>query len=273
MIATEFPETSELRIEDGEKFTEPITVTPDWRLSVLSKCTLHTLTPAQASMKVVDFRLHIYDTAAPPIMTRDQVSLGPDADHETTMKVMRSIDGMHGGWTITDSHLSPDNERIIYSSMVSICGFCKIWGHDLTRLTVYIAKTRDTSPSNSLTGEPFHTPRCARTCSDCFHADSPLMVMRLWQLAGGSGQIFDKTEKCIVFNRRRPDQTLCIVYDLLGMRRTTRIVAHEDDVNSCCWADSASGNVLISASDDSFLKVWAFTRCSGQTCWSTRWSH
>jgi WD repeat-containing protein 23 len=40
------------------------------------------------------------------------------------------------------------------------------------------------------------------------------------------------------------------------MRRTTRIVAHEDDVNSCCWADSASGNVLISASDDSFLKVW-----------------
>lgn len=46
------------------------------------------------------------------------------------------------------------------------------------------------------------------------------------------------------------------VYDLLAMRRTVKIVAHRDDVNSCCWADSASGNVLISASDDSFLKVW-----------------
>ncbi len=47
-----------------------------------------------------------------------------------------------------------------------------------------------------------------------------------------------------------------LVYDLRGMRRTVRIVAHEDDVNSCCWADTASGNVLISASDDTFLKVW-----------------
>jgi DDB1- and CUL4-associated factor 11 len=35
-----------------------------------------------------------------------------------------------------------------------------------------------------------------------------------------------------------------------------RINAHDDDVNSCCWADTASGNVLISASDDTFLKVW-----------------
>jgi WD40 repeat protein len=47
-----------------------------------------------------------------------------------------------------------------------------------------------------------------------------------------------------------------LVYDLLADRRTVKIEAHEDDVNSCCWADTASGNVLISASDDTFLKVW-----------------
>ena len=46
------------------------------------------------------------------------------------------------------------------------------------------------------------------------------------------------------------------VYDLLADRRTVKIRAHEDDVNSCCWADTASGNVLVSASDDTFLKVW-----------------
>jgi WD repeat-containing protein 23 len=46
------------------------------------------------------------------------------------------------------------------------------------------------------------------------------------------------------------------VYDLLANRRTVKIDAHQDDVNSCCWADTASGNVLISASDDTFLKVW-----------------
>jgi WD repeat-containing protein 23 len=55
-------------------------------------------------------------------------------------------------------------------------------------------------------------------------------------VAGGSGKIF--------------------VYDLLADHRTVKIAAHDDDVNSCCWADTASGNILISASDDSFIKVW-----------------
>lgn len=55
-------------------------------------------------------------------------------------------------------------------------------------------------------------------------------------IAGGSGHIF--------------------VYNLPANRKTVEIVAHADDINSCCWADSASGNVLVSASDDTFLKVW-----------------
>lgn len=46
------------------------------------------------------------------------------------------------------------------------------------------------------------------------------------------------------------------VYDLGAMRRTLRIDAHDDDINSCCWADTASGNVLVSASDDTTLKIW-----------------
>jgi WD repeat-containing protein 23 len=31
--------------------------------------------------------------------------------HHTTMKVINTIDGHPGRWTITDSHLSPDNEK------------------------------------------------------------------------------------------------------------------------------------------------------------------
>lgn len=47
------------------------------------------------------------------------------------------------------------------------------------------------------------------------------------------------------------------VYDLIANRRSMRISrAHSDDVNSVCWADTASGNVLISGSDDGFVKVW-----------------
>jgi WD40 repeat protein len=48
-----------------------------------------------------------------------------------------------------------------------------------------------------------------------------------------------------------------LVYDLIADRRSMRIGrAHSDDVNSVCWADTASGNVLISGSDDGFVKVW-----------------
>jgi WD repeat-containing protein 23 len=74
-------------------------------------------------------------------------------------------------------------------------------------------------------------------------------------VAGGSGKIFgvsievpSKEVQCL--NNQN------IVYDLLANKRTVKISAHEDDVNSCCWADTTSGNVLVSASDDTYLKVW-----------------
>ncbi|EEB94628.1 hypothetical protein MPER_06526 [Moniliophthora perniciosa FA553] len=59
------------------------------------------------------FRLHIYDTLAPP----NQIKPGRraldsvDPHLHTTMKVSRRIQGQHGRWTITDANLSPDNQR------------------------------------------------------------------------------------------------------------------------------------------------------------------
>lgn len=35
-----------------------------------------------------------------------------------------------------------------------------------------------------------------------------------------------------------------------------RINAHEDDVNAVAFADVSSSNLLLSGSDDSFIKVW-----------------
>ena len=73
-------------------------------------------------------------------------------------------------------------------------------------------------------------------------------------VAGGSGKIFGLL-KFLCFTKFLVSQ-ITIVYDLLANKRTVKISAHEDDVNSCCWADPSSGNVLVSASDDAFLKVW-----------------
>ncbi|KAG6380983.1 WD40-repeat-containing domain protein [Boletus reticuloceps] len=183
-----------------------------------------------------DFRLHVYDMTSPPAkyikpwrnpQRRTTLPIDHDRDHESTLKVLKIIQGHPGRWTITDSHLSPDNERMIYSSISP---------------TVYITNTLD--PSTVQT--PIHFADQGRRQSPSLWGIYDHESFGIWScrfsadgnevIAGGNGHIF--------------------VYDLLADRRTVKIKAHSDDVNSCCWADTASGNVLISASDDMFLKVW-----------------
>ncbi|KAL5494725.1 hypothetical protein ACEPAI_186 [Sanghuangporus weigelae] len=171
-----------------------------------------------------DFNLHIYDTTAPrgPDAFQGRVYHDSHTNHKTTMKVHKSIQGIPEGWTITDSHLSPDNDRLIYSAMSP---------------TVYMVKT--------LEYDSYQTPinfadAGRRTFSWGWGDETVIWSCRFSAdgnevIAGGRGKIF--------------------VYDLLANRRTVKISAHQDDVNSCCWADQGS-NVLISASDDTFIKVW-----------------
>jgi len=178
---------------------------------------------------VRDFRLHVYDTTAPIIPTvpqqnrqRTRTTLR-DGDHNTSMKVIKTIRAHQGGWTITDSHLSPDNQRIIYATVSNL---------------VYMAHTRDSTiqqhainfadPHSHNQHYSYGDPYGVWSCK--FSADGNEVI------GGGTDWVF--------------------VYDLLAEKRTVKIRAHEDDINSCCWADTASGNVLVSASDDSFLKVW-----------------
>ncbi|KAF9024126.1 WD40 repeat-like protein [Hymenopellis radicata] len=157
-----------------------------------------------------DFRLYIYDT----YKAADQAGRAEamhDPHMNTTMSVKRGIQGRPGRWTITDANLSPDNQRLIYSSITP---------------TVYMTSVVDENPVQyPITFSGHHG---LYSCT--FSADGNEII------AGGNGNIS--------------------VYDLLGSRETVNIHAHDSDVNSCCWADTASGNVLVSASDDSFLKVW-----------------
>ena len=62
---------------------------------------------------ISDFRLHVYDTTAPltipdPINRRNH-----DGTHTTSMKIIKTIQAQPDRWTITDSHLSPDNQRYV----------------------------------------------------------------------------------------------------------------------------------------------------------------
>lgn len=89
-----------------------------------------------------DFRLHIYDTTSPPLMNGNEVEAHSDGDHETTMKTLKTIQGTTGNWTITDSHLSPDNERMIYSSIV------RIHSHQLPRRVIDLCIAQDPGRSH-----------------------------------------------------------------------------------------------------------------------------
>ncbi|KII94042.1 hypothetical protein PLICRDRAFT_36272 [Plicaturopsis crispa FD-325 SS-3] len=171
-----------------------------------------------------DFRLHIYNPAeqassAPPYSRVHTTRYG----HATTMKLNKTIQGHPGRWTITDSHVSPDNERIIYASMGPTVYMTSTREGDVTQVPIKFS-----DPPRRGWDVDWDSSFSVWCCK--FSADGNEVV------AGGGGRIF--------------------VYDLEADRRTVNILAHTDDVNSCCWADTASGNVLISASDDSFLKVW-----------------
>ncbi|GBE77655.1 WD40 repeat-like protein [Sparassis crispa] len=179
---------------------------------------------------VRDFRLHVYDTTAPLMLSGPTQSArfreNRDLGHETTMNVIKTIRAHPGRWTITDSHLSPDNQRMIYASVSS---------------TVYMTTTLDPSP--------VQTPiRFADTSRDrrgnVWDYDDERYGIWSCKFSADGNEVI-AGGNCYIF-----------VYDLLADKRTVKINAHNDDVNSCCWADTASGNVLISASDDTFVKVW-----------------
>ncbi|KAK0465467.1 WD40-repeat-containing domain protein [Desarmillaria tabescens] len=171
-----------------------------------------------------DFRLYIYDSSSPPFSTEDRQAALSDTSVQTTMNIRRRIRGHPGRWTITDANLSPDNQRMIYSSLTS---------------TVYMTSTIDDTPTQ--VPIPFGSTRTRRR--DSWNYDEEFNIYACRFSADGNEVIAGGSN-------------LISVYDLLANRRIVHIKAHTDDVNSCCWADTASGNVLVSASDDSSLKVW-----------------
>ena len=48
-----------------------------------------------------------------------------------------------------------------------------------------------------------------------------------------------------------------LIYDMLANRVSTVVQrAHEDEINSVCWANRESSNILFTGSDDCFINVW-----------------
>ncbi|KAJ3098875.1 hypothetical protein HDU97_003688 [Phlyctochytrium planicorne] len=129
------------------------------------------------------------------------------------------IKAISGSWTITDCDLSQDNERLIYSSI-----------HE----RVYMANL---DPLSENYGNHHQLDFLATEDDDNFGIWSIRLSSDGKEVVAGAnnGQIF--------------------VYDLVKDVRVHSIKGHYDDVNAVCFADDSS-NIVVSGSDDSFLKVW-----------------
>ncbi|VDC08021.1 unnamed protein product [Peniophora sp. CBMAI 1063] len=181
-----------------------------------------------------DFKINVYDMSAPITQPGIQPTIAERRGHrrrpivsndaQSALKLSKSIQGIPGRWTMTDTHLSPDNERVIYSSLTPVVYMATTLDGSEQQIPINFETSRSRVPAWGYDEEYF------RIYSTRFSADGKEII------AGGSG--------------------LICVYDLMANRRSVRIKAHEDDINSCCWADTASGNVLVSASDDTTLRVW-----------------
>lgn len=150
----------------------------------------------------LDFKLHIYDTTSPPLMNGDNVTTDPTADHPTTMKVMKSVNGVGGGWTIADSHLSPDNERMIYSALVRCHLSSRLTLSSLTLILlnqdtqIHMLKTRDPM-SEQVSLEMADTNRGSRRYG-FGNGDFRLFACRFSAdgneiVSGGTGQLFGQS--------------------------------------------------------------------------------
>lgn len=147
----------------------------------------------------------------------------------TSLKPIKTIQGRAGNWTITDANLSPDNQWMIYSSITPV---------------VHLVSTR----AESQGGQDL-SDRQVPLDFDAGNEDDGGVRYRsgIWSIR------FSGDSREIVAGAHFGD---IYVYDIEARRRVLRVEGHRDDVNAVAFADSASSNVLISGSDDSYVKVW-----------------
>ncbi len=65
---------------------------------------------------------------------------------------------------------------------------------------------------------------------------------------------FSGDTKDIVAGTKRGE---ILVYDLVANRVSTKVTnTHDDEINSVCFANRMTSNIIFTGSDDSLIKIW-----------------
>jgi len=201
-----------------------------------------------------DHMVHMYDTtkSAPPRSSVKRYGFGQrqwsTSSQLTSLRPVKSIRAREVRWTITDANLSPDNRFIIYSSITPYVHLVPTGIGDDTDSGEDGAGGAGQSDEDMI--DPDNPSHSARQVQLNFGAHSRRGVYdygAVWSIR------FSGDSREIVAGAGSGD---IAVYDIEARRQTLRVSGHHEDVNAVAFADRGSGNVLISGSDDSYVKVW-----------------
>ncbi|AAW40986.2 hypothetical protein CNBA4920 [Cryptococcus deneoformans B-3501A] len=144
----------------------------------------------------------------------------PSVIEDSSMKRIKRVQGVEGRWTITDCDADKKGEKMIYSSITPYVHMLYTDEFDQEHVELDFSDPRER-------GNYYRSG----IWSIRFSADGKEIV------AGASdGKI--------------------MVYDINAQRRSLSVSGHAEDVNAVCFADHSSTNILISGSDDGYIKVW-----------------
>ncbi|GAA6014791.1 hypothetical protein JCM10207_002181 [Rhodosporidiobolus poonsookiae] len=182
-----------------------------------------------------DFRVYIYDTQTPPRVgdksvtdstPRSRTPYSLDWQHRSSLKVRKIVQASAANcrWTLTDAELSDDNEWLVYSSISP---------------RAHLVKTGQ--------GESWETEDHDQETLNFAAGSGMYGGFGIWSLRLSH----DARE---VVAGASDGQLMC--YDIEARRTVLRVNAHRDDVNAVAFGSATDNNLLISGSDDAFVKVW-----------------
>ncbi len=154
----------------------------------------------------------------------------------TTLQRKKTVRGKVGGWTVTDADLSPDQNWMIYSTASSA----------VTLIPTAAASEGTEDETDAYDGQVV-LDFSSRERAGLAEAIRGYDGITIWSLR------FSGDSREIVAGAK--DGIVC-VYDIEARTRVLALDAHDEDVNAVSFADDHSQNVLVSGSDDSFVKVW-----------------
>ncbi|ORY53391.1 WD40-repeat-containing domain protein [Leucosporidium creatinivorum] len=199
-------------------------------------------------------RVYIYDTRNAPRtgnksvldapIPRSNSMYGTSWQHRTSMKTIKVVKANRAlcQWTITDATLSADNQFLCYSSITPY---------------LHLVKTGEETGA-------WESGDDDQTVLDITNGRGSMSRFGVWSVR------FSNDAKELVAGANDGQM---FVYDLETQRTILRVDAHSDDVNAVAFADSSSSNLLLSGSDDSFIKVWDRRSLSGQRASGTLVGH